>query len=135
MRCCYGSNGMTQERRLVGHVVLVPELGDEAVISMDLIKIIAKEGISNFYLYSMLRFSGIAENISQHANGTNVLHLKPDLIGRVGTILPDSKVIGAFEKQVLPIYEKIESLENQNVILAEGRDRLLPRLMSGEIEV
>ena len=83
----------------------------------------------------MLRFSGIAENISQHANGTNVLHLKPDLIGRVGTILPDSKVIGAFEKQVLPIYKKIESLENQNVILAEGRDRLLPRLMSGEIEV
>jgi len=41
---------MTQERRLVGHVALVPELGDEAVISMDLIKIIAKEGISNFYL-------------------------------------------------------------------------------------
>lgn len=40
---------MTQERRLVGHVALVPELGDEAVISMDLIKIIAKEGISNFY--------------------------------------------------------------------------------------
>ena len=32
-------------------------------------------------------------------------------------------------------FDKRQSLLNQNVLLLEARDRLLPRLMSGEVEV
>ena len=68
---------MTKERRLVGHVARVPKQADGFLISMDLIKLVPKNITIN-YLYAALRFSGVAEMIAMLANGTNVLHLKPN---------------------------------------------------------
>lgn len=126
---------MTQERRLVGHVALVPVFSKKAIISMDLIKIIPKESVTHYFLYSMLRFSSIAEQISQYANGVNVLHLRPENITQIKVQIPSKDLMMQFEKIVANYYEKIEPLEKQILLLQEARDRLLPKLMSGEIEV
>ena len=48
---------------------------------------------------------------------------------------PSDKIIDAFHIQVNPIFEKIRSLTKENSRLSLLRDTLLPRLMSGEIEV
>lgn len=48
---------------------------------------------------------------------------------------PSDKVIDAFHIQVNPIFEKIRSLTKENSRLSLFRDTLLPRLMSGELEV
>ena len=48
---------------------------------------------------------------------------------------PSDKVIDAFHIQVNPIFEKIRSLTKENSRLSTLRDTLLPRLMSGELEV
>ena len=48
---------------------------------------------------------------------------------------PSDKVIDAFHIQVNPIFEKIRSLTKENSRLSLLRDTLLPRLMSGELEV
>ena len=48
---------------------------------------------------------------------------------------PSDNVIDAFHVQVNPIFEKIRSLTKENSRLSLLRDTLLPRLMSGEIEV
>ena len=48
---------------------------------------------------------------------------------------PSDKIIDAFHIQVNPIFEKISSLTKENSRLSLLRDTLLPRLMSGEIEV
>lgn len=48
---------------------------------------------------------------------------------------PSDNVIDAFHIQVNPIFEKIRSLTKENSRLSLLRDTLLPRLMSGEIEV
>lgn len=48
---------------------------------------------------------------------------------------PSDKIIDAFHIQVNPIFEKIRSLTKENSRLSTLRDTLLPRLMSGEIEV
>lgn len=126
---------MTQERRLVGHVALVPKLPMDAIHSMDLIKVIPRPGIPQYYLYSILRFSGIAEEIAKHANGTNVLHLRPESISAISTLVADVETSNKYDEIVRGFYSKIEYLETQNLRLAEARDRLLPKLMSGEIEV
>lgn len=126
---------MTQERRLVGHVALVPVLAEKALISMDLIKITPKEPVTHYFLYSMLRFSSIAEQISQYANGANVLHLRPENIARLKAHIPSKSIMMRFEKIVANYYAKIEPLEKQILLLQEARDRLLPKLMNGEIEV
>ena len=48
---------------------------------------------------------------------------------------PSDNVIDAFHIQVNPIFEKIRSLTKENSRLSLLRDTLLPRLMSGEIEI
>lgn len=126
---------MTQERRLVGHVALVPVLAEKALISMDLIKITPKEPVTHYFLYSMLRFSSIAEQISQYANGANVLHLRPENIARLKAHIPSKSIMMRFEKIVANYYAKIEPLEKQILLLQEAHNRLLPKLMNGEIEV
>ena len=48
---------------------------------------------------------------------------------------PSDKIIDAFHIQVNPIFEKLRSLTKENSRLSLLRDTLLPRLMSGELEV
>ena len=48
---------------------------------------------------------------------------------------PSDNVIDAFHIQVNPIFEKIRSLTKENSHLSLLRDTLLPRLMSGELEI
>lgn len=53
----------------------------------------------------------------------------------VSLLYPDKKIIEKFENISNPIDKQIENLSIQNQKLAQARDLLLPRLMSGKIEV
>jgi len=48
---------------------------------------------------------------------------------------PANNLAASFEKTVSPIMEQIKTKILENMTLTEARDRLLPKLMSGEIEV
>ena len=125
---------MTKERRLVGHAARVPKGLDGSIISMDLIKL-DSDVFPSEYLYCYLRYSGVAEMIAMLANGTNVLHLKPEELNRVEIPIPDIAVCRAYADQVKSQLKLIDYLEMQISSAREARDRLLPKLMSGEIEV
>ncbi|MGN0035249.1 MAG: restriction endonuclease subunit S [Coriobacteriales bacterium] len=125
---------MTKERRLVGHVALVPQFDETAIISMDLIKLVPKT-VETTWLYAMLRFSGLAETIALFANGTNVLHLKPEALGALTLVRPKLEIQKQFAKIIDGYIAAVNCLSKQCNWLAEARDRLLPKLMSGEIEV
>lgn len=125
---------MTKERRLVGHVARVPKQADGFLISMDLIKLVPKSATVN-YLYAALRFSGVAEMIAMLANGTNVLHLKPDALSRVDFVSPDRETQERFSVVSELLFAMCEHLEQKAALAREARDRLLPKLISGEIEV
>jgi len=49
--------------------------------------------------------------------------------------VPAAELLGAFESQVRPLVEALLSLASQNKLLAEARDLLLPRLVSGDLDV
>ena len=86
-------------------------------------------------MYSAMRFGRYSEQISPFANGVNVLHLKPEAIMNMIMVVPSKDVLERY-KNIFELYrKKIELLEKQNDYLTEARDRLLPKLMSGEIEV
>lgn len=129
-----GVTDMTQERRLVGHVALVPNMGETMIFSMDLIKLIPKR-TDNLFLYSAMIFGGVSKRISPLANGVNVLHLKPEAIMGVKMLIPNDKVVCQYHSQMAPVFSEIETLQKQCDAATEARDRLLPKLMSGEIEV
>lgn len=129
-----GVTDMTQERRLVGHTAMVPDLKEKMTFSMDLIKLIPIS-VSKNYLYGTMLYGGFSYKISPLANGVNVLHLKPEAIMNLPILVPSSSVMEAFDNVFNPICFRIESLQEQIDVASEARDRLLPKLMSGKIEV
>ena len=129
-----GVTDMTSERRLVGHVALIPDFGAEATYTMDLIKIIPYS-LPKTFIYCAMRYGGVSYKISPLANGVNVLHLKPEAIEGIEMIIPSMHLIESFVGLVDKMIDQILSNQKQIKHLTEARDRLLPRLMSGEIEV
>lgn len=128
-----GVTDMTQERRLVGHVALIPSFNEKVTFSMDLIKLMPFS-VSKNYLYCALQYGGYSEQIAPLANGVNVLHLKPDAMMKMEMLVPDEVTMQTFDAQFEAMRLKIEALEKQCDLAAQARDRLLPKLMSGELE-
>lgn len=127
---------MTQDRAIVARAARVPSLaGSYGVISMDMVTIQPKGRNNKDYLYAMFRWSGFANEVKNHANGANVLHLLPARITDYKTNIPPVGLQEEFSEIVAPIFNLIDSLQLKNEALAKARDLLLPRLMSGEIEV
>lgn len=128
-----GVTDMTQDRRTVGSVALVPFINGKSVISADLIKIISN--INKSFLYCLFRYGNVSKYISQFANGANVLHLKPETVLKIKIQMPNEHFISSFIKIINPMLEEIELLNQKNEILVKQRDLLLPRLMNGKLEV
>ncbi len=129
-----GITDMTQERRTVGRVAIVPNLHTKAMISMDLIKLVPIEGSPLFY-YALLNYGGYSEMISRFANGTNVIHLRPDILDIVDVLIPAMHLQRRFVEFFELIQNRLDVLQDEMIFAAEARERLLPKLMSGEIEV
>ena len=129
-----GVTDMTQERRLVGSVALIPDFKETATFSMDLIKLISFK-LPNIYLYCAMRYGDVSRQIAPLANGVNVLHLKPEAISNIEMLVASDSIIEKFVSYTSKTIESILSLQSQLCLLTEARDRLLPKLMSGEIEI
>jgi type I restriction enzyme S subunit len=48
---------------------------------------------------------------------------------------PERKLLNKFHAKVEPFFNQISRLQKQNINLKETRDLLLPKLMSGKIEI
>lgn len=88
---------------------------------------------SKHYLYYYLK--SIREYLLLISFGAAQQNLSQDLIKKLKITMPFDDVVQAFEKQVDDIYGNIRMLLLRNKNLAEQRDMLLPRLMSGKLEV
>jgi type I restriction enzyme S subunit len=127
---------MTQERRIVARAALVPSLDNEfGVFSMDLVRIEPKGEMPKSFLYSFLRYSSFADEVKQHANGANVLHLSPERITDFRFSVPPVDLMERFVRFVAPTLEQMDVLQNQTANLRRTRDLLLPRLLSGKVHL
>lgn len=127
---------MTQERRLVARAALVPSLDKEfGIFSMDLVRLQLKDEFPTLFLYSFLRYSGFADQVKHYANGANVLHLSPERISEYLFLMPTTELIDSYLEKVAPVFELINVLENKIDNLRLSRDALMPRLLSGEINI
>lgn len=131
-----GVTDMTQERRIVARAALVPTLDKEfGIASMDLVRIEPKSPIPKTFLYAFLRHSSFADEVKQHANGANVLHLAPERITDFQFAVPTSKLMRRFADFMAPTLEEIDALESKITNLSRTRDLLLPRLLSGQVDL
>lgn len=62
-------------------------------------------------------------------------HVYPKDINAMKLVIPTEEILTSFCNFVSPYFEKIRALQRQITLSTEARDRLLPKLMSGEITV
>lgn len=89
--------------------------------------------LSNEYLY--LYFKYIRPSLIALGNGSVFTNLKTDILKNYPTVLPSETVLADFESIVKPMFEQILTLTRENHRLNTLRDTLLPKLMSGELDV
>ena len=88
----------------------------------------------NFYfVYCFLK---VNSKLLKHAQtGAVQPHVKPSDIHDFELVIPDKESIYDFQDKVKPFFDKIAAIQKENSRLSSLRDTLLPRLMSGELEV
>lgn len=139
----YGSGGIMRKVKQIlysGESVLIPRKGslnnifyvdgdfwtiDTMFYSIPLIEKIAKYAylfLSQLDMYSF--------NI-----GAAVPSMTVNILDGIDILLPDKSAIDAFDSQVGVLFNRMELLKKQSEKACEARDRLLPKLMSGEMEV
>lgn len=85
------------------------------------------------FLYCFLKY--VTPEIENKSTGSTFKEASGSLMKSLQVIMPEQKVFEDFETIVSPLFARIESLEKENSRLSLLRDTLLPRLMSGELEV
>ena len=127
---------MTQERKLVARPARIPHNWyKKYIMSMDLVKLVANNDINKTYLYSLLKYSNFSDEVKNHANGVNVLHLNPQNIEQFELVVASEPLRNNFGEIAKRIFNQIDVLYLKNENLKQTRDILLPRLISGEINV
>ena len=88
---------------------------------------------SKHYLFQYLK--SIREYLLLIGFGAAQQNLSQDLIKQVKIVRPDNDTMIRFENAVEPLYQEMKRLLTTNANLINQRDLLLPRLMSGKLEV
>jgi len=86
-----------------------------------------------YYIYSFLKAN--QTYIYSLQKGACQQHVYAKDINAIELIIPNMNIICDYVNTITPYFEKIEALQKQIQLLQQARDKLLPRLMSGEMEV
>ena len=94
--------------------------------------LLSENNITRWFLYNWLLSN--REFLISQGKGAAQPNLSQDLIKKFEFISPPAYLLFEYDKIAKIIYRKSASLQSQIRLLTEARDRLLPKLMSGEIE-
>lgn len=73
--------------------------------------------------------------LAQGASGSTIKFLTKGMIEEIAMLIPSEDLLQQFNLDCETTQRQIEVLEKESQLLCESRDRLLPKLMSGEVEV
>ena len=87
------------------------------------------------YTYSLFRSHEMFITVSNLANGAAQQNVSPIRIGDIDIVMANDELMKKFERVAGAYVDEIIKHHRQIRLLTEARDRLLPKLMSGEIAV
>ena len=130
---------LTQNAEVIGNAepVMSKSGYDDIIFSMDLVKVLPKkENVSKFLLAAILQDKKFKAHCLGYVNGTTVLHLSKKALPEYKLFLPsDLSKLRSLDEIVTTLYKQISSNISENTYLEELRVALLPKLMSGELDV
>ncbi len=89
----------------------------------------------NFQMYLLYNLMNRVEEIRIKAGGSTYLEISKSVFRNFDIICPTRSITVEFQCKTHRLLERMKSLSSQIRLLTEARDRLLPKLMSGEIDV
>ena len=94
-----------------------------------------KDGIGKYFLFSLLFSDETVAWTTQYASGTKMPVISWEVFKKMKVIIPQREIVENFELSVGKIFTLIKILNLQNIVLRTTRDLLLPKLISGELDV
>ena len=85
--------------------------------------------------YCLFRSKDMFDAMNNLANGAAQQNLSPIRTGKLIVLFPITSLLDEFERIAGTIIENMLVLKKQSRLAVQARNRLLPKLMSGEIEV
>lgn len=95
----------------------------------------ADQHMTDNLLFVYLSIRVLSNGFRQCQRGSAQPHVYPKHVNALKILIPDSAVLTRFEHASKPFFSLIGAAERQIAVAREARSRLLPKLMSGEIEV
>lgn len=115
----------------VGRVCAV--VGRDYLLNQRVAKLVSEE--SQAYAYFLFRSKTMKDRMVGISKGTAQKNLSPIETGKLKIKIPPADTISQFEENAMSLLNTIVSNNEQTQALAALRDSLLPKLISGEIEV
>ena len=119
----------------IGRVALVDIPTNNWNVSESVFTLRVNDIVTKEFLYLMLLSPDMQNYCQSNAHGAAQKGIRMADLKAYSFNLPPFGVIQKFANLVTPTIKKVSSIRNQIRLLTEARDRLLPKLMSGEIEI
>ena len=119
----------------IGRVALVDIPTNNWNVSESVFTLRVNDIVTKEFLYLMLLSPDMQNYCQSNAHGAAQKGIRMADLKAYSFNLPPFGVIQKFTNLVTPTIKKVSSIRNQIRLLTEARDRLLPRLMNGEIAV
>ena len=112
-------------------------ISDNPICSTEFIVYEPINPLNRDFIYSIIDSIGFSAFLCSHTTGSTNSRQRatPSITLTYDIVVPDEKTIRAFCSIVSPMYDTIENNIKENQKLAETRDKLLPKLMSGELDI
>lgn len=121
-------------RANIGSIAMLKEY-DVGLVSPIYTVFEMKDTITPTFFYYYMKQPIFQEMIKHHAIGTTRQNFPFEAFKMFPMVVPPMELQLKFEEMAKPIELKIAKLKEENEVLAEIRDTLLPKLMSGEMPV
>jgi type I restriction enzyme S subunit len=125
---------VTRSGGIIGNVGLIPNDNSHYVLNQRVLKIDLPENLKMFF-YIYFNSESFKNHCLSRADSATVLNLKNEHIYQHQVVLPSQEILSYFIRNFEPIIRKIQNLDKKNINLRKTRDLLLPKLISGEIDV
>lgn len=129
---------LTQAGNVIGSPAIIPHRGfsNGGLITHHLFAIRPhREGLGRGFLYHALKDIRFRDFARARASGTTVLGLRTIDCQQYPVLLPPEELRDVFSLQADAMLEQAEALEDAAEVLRYTRDLLLPRLISGDVDV
>ena len=118
----------------IGTAGLVTLVAEESQTNQQINSIIPKDGFSPYFIYLLMQT--LYDTINKLGqSGSTIVNLNKTQFGKIQVTIPTVSVMINFDEIMFPIFEKILQNQKENLSLVLLRDSLLPKLMSGELDV